>query len=473
MKKLSQKDLITKFLFSSTRFLSWMIILLTVFTLGNTARAQYFDGTFNNSVWSWTPLPPPASTLGSTTTSAQITSGGNPAPSRTTSHSLVPGHIQVAHINSNAVYDPSVQGAITSLSYSYDLRHYSAAAAGAGVDFSIAIYQNGSYYRSVPSNTVYTNVWQPFSGSGLSASSFIRVYGDSPNENPDFSCNGSKMQLGYLTANTSTTQTSRRAGIDNWKINIDEKKSCSSCGAISDQKVICDKGAFTYTFTVTNNSSQIIQYLLLSPPPGATYTISPNVINLGGSPLNPGQSTTVSVTIGNASPGDNICINVALADKSLAVCCTIQTCVKLPECPCLKTDYNVKCAGNGSYTLTVVIQNQTSLPIQQVFAVATSPASLNISPQVVTLPTPLLPGQATTITLTLSGVPPAQQVCLQLTPLSETKETCCSVRICVFLPQCPVGSVKNNENRKRAAAIQMRVAEQRPYEVVFQDVSKR
>src|SRR2546430_74030 len=92
--------------------------------------------------------------------------------------------------------------------------------------------------------------------------------------------------------------------------------SCSPCGVISEPRVTCDHGIFTYTFTVTNNSTQTIQYLLLSPPAGATFTIPPSVINLCTNPLNPGQSTTVNVTITNASPGDHICFNVALADKN-------------------------------------------------------------------------------------------------------------------------------------------------------------
>src|SRR6185503_1660033 len=146
-----------------------------------------------------------------------------------------------------------------------------------------------------------------------------------------------------------------------------------SCGTPSDQKVTCDKGVFNSTFTVTNNSTQQIQYLLLSPPPGATYTISPSVKDLGGSPLSPGQSTSVSVTINNASSGDNICINVALADKKFVSCCTVQTCVKLPDCPCLTTDHSIKCDGKGGYTLTVGVNNQTGVPIQQIFAIATTP----------------------------------------------------------------------------------------------------
>jgi len=440
--KLLKNGAIKKSLFPSGRLLVWMSILLTVLVLQSAARATtYQDGTFNTG-WTSTTLTPP-STAGATSSSVTDAGNGNPAPSRTTTHNIVPGFIYVAHRNSTAIYDPSVQGAITSLSYSYDLRQYNPPQ-GAGFAYSILVFQDNTYYRSMPVDVVYGASWQAFSKAGLTAASFTKVSGDSPNTNPDFSCKGTRIQFGYVTANSSGGSLSLRGGIDNWKVVIDEKKPC--CGAVSEQKVTCDKGVFTYTFTITNTSSQVIQYLLLSPPAGATYTITPSVVNLGASPLNPGQSTSVSVTIGNASAGDNICVNVAQADKSLAVCCRVQTCVKLPECPCLKTDFSVQCGANGTYTLTVGFQNQTAVPIQQIFAVATTPSGVNISPQLVTLPTPLQPGQTTSITLTISGVSPQTQMCLRLSPLGNDKETCCSVEICFTTPKCLGGSTGKTGN---------------------------
>lgn len=210
--------------------------------------------------------------------------------------------------------------------------------------------------------------------------------------------------------------------------------SCAPCGVISEPRVTCDRGIFTYTFTVTNSSTQTIQYLLLSPPIGATFTISPNVINLGTSPLGPGQSTTVTVTITNATPGDHICFSVALADRDVVPCCTIQTCVDLPSCPCLRLlDTTLACGANGIYTYTVPFQNLTNVAINQVFIVPTQPSNLNISPQLVTLATPLQPGNTTTLTITITGAPPGTNVCLRFTPLGDDGATCCSVERCFRL----------------------------------------
>jgi hypothetical protein len=408
----------------------------------------------------WTTVPLSINTTGSTTNTTLDTTDGVPQPSRRTVHTIPvppnPAKVFAAHLNSTAFYDPATQGAIVSLSYSYDLKQPNPppAAWQLGFVFSILVYQNNTYYRG-PLSVVYGATWQPFSGSNVTAANFTKVEGPSLNDNPDFSCKGSKIQFGYTTANTTSTPglPALEGAIDNWKIQIDEKKDCCgtadnpkpcSCGTVSDQKVTCDKGVFNSTFTVTNNSTQPIQYFLLSPPPGATYTISPSVIDLGGSPLSPGQSTSVSVTINNASSGADICINVALADKRLVSCCTMRTCVKLPNCPCLTADPSIKC-GKGGYTLTVGVNNQTGVPIQQIFAIATTPSGLNISPQLVTLPTPLLPGQTATITLSITGASGGTKVCLRLTPLGNDKETCCSVELCFSLPDCHLGLNMNSE----------------------------
>jgi hypothetical protein len=455
----------------SSRILIWSLVVFTMLALQGVIRAQTYgpDGTFN---FGWTAVPLPINTTGSTTTTTLNTMDGVLPPSRRTVHTIPvppnPAKVFAAHLNSTAIYDPATQGAIVSLSYSYDLKQPNPppAAWQLGIVYSILVFQNNTYYRG-PLDIVMGDTWQhfPLPGSQIvTAASFSKLYGPSPNDKPDFSCKGSKIQFGYTTANSTTTPglPPLTGAIDNWKIQIEEKKDCCGtadnpkpccgtadspkpcCATVSDQKVMCDKGAFNYTFTVTNNSTQQIQYLLLSPPPGATYTISPSVKDLGGSPLSPGQSTSVSVTINNASSGNNICINVSLADNKLVSCCTVQTCVTLPDCPCLKMDHSINC-GKGGYTLTFSITNQTGVPVQQIFAIASTPSGLSISPQPVTVPTPLPPGQIATFTLSITGAPGGTNVCLRLTPLGTNKETCCSVELCFKLPDCPLAFNLNSE----------------------------
>jgi len=427
-----------KSLISSSHAVRWMLLSLVVLSAQNVAQAQTFtftDTTFNNSDWNSVKLP--NSTPSASFTASQDLTNGSSSPSRLTTHINPPGSIFVAHLSVPSTYDPASQGEIVKLSYSYDLRHYTASLGA--VAYSILIFQNNTYYWRTPSDNTNANTWQTFGGPNLNltAASFTKLDGLSPNVNPDFSCKGSRIVFGYITGNTNPHQlpnVTSQSGIDNWKVTIDETKAC--CGTISDARVTCERGVFTYAFMVTNNSIQTIQYLLLSPFAGATFTISPNVINLGLNPLGPTQSTTVSVTIANASAGDHICINVGLADQSVVTCCTIQTCVDLPDC-CLKLLRDrIVCGTNGSYTYTVSIENLTGFPVQQIFVVPTLPSTLNISPQLVTLSPPLQPNQPTTLTLTITGAPPGSRVCLRLIPFGA-EPLCCSTEICFTLPRCP------------------------------------
>jgi hypothetical protein len=422
----------------SRRLLTWTAVFLISSTSPDLAHAQTFqDSTFNASDWNSVLLP--NSIAGSTFTASQDNTNGNPPSSRLTTHIYPTGAIFVAHLYKQSTpYDPANQGAIATLGYSYDLSHYTALK----VAYSILIYQNSTYYYHLPNDLISGSTWTPFTGANLTAASFTKLDGPSPNVNPDFSCKGSPLVFGYVTRNSNpnagTTDTTK-SGIDNWQVSIEGKTPC--CAAIGGPKITCDKGVFTYTFTVTNNSSQAIQYILLSPPAGATFTISPNVINLGTNPLQTGQSTTVNVSITNASPGDHVCINVALADKSVITCCTTQACVDLPECPCLKPDPKVECGAHGSYTVTISVQNLTLVPVHEIFIVPTSPSNVNISPQLVTLSTPLPPNQTTTFTITITGAAPRSKVCLRLAPIGKESQ-CCSTEICFTLPVCPSNDKK-------------------------------
>jgi len=422
-----------KALTSLSPFPMWILIILMMLASQKVSQAQTFtDHTFLNSDWNSVLLP--VSTTGAGFTSTQDNTNGNTAPSRKTVHTFPPGQIFVGHLNSAAFYNPAIDGAIIRLSYSYDLRRYNPSASG--VIYSILVFQNNTYYRSIPVDQVFIDSWNPFGSNNLTAADFWNVTGS--NEHPDFSCKGSILQFGYVIVDTNNQVTTKTTGIDNWAVKIEESKLCGavSCGTISDPKVTCDTGTFTYTFTVTNNSTQVIQYLLLSPPAGATYTFSSNVINLGSTPLNNGQSTAVSVVVSNANSGDKICINVALADKSVVTCCTIQTCVDLPDCSCLKAAYKTGCIANGIYTLPVSLQNLTGVPLQQIFIIPTLPSNLNISPQLVILPTPLLPNQTTILTVTINGATPGANICLRFSPLGVNAATCCSAEICLTLPTC-------------------------------------
>ena len=90
------------------------------------------------------------------------------------------------------------------------------------------------------------------------------------------------------------------------------------------------------------------------------------------------------------------------------------------------------CSGDeGGYVVTIEIKNETDEPIAHVLL-----PDPHVSPNVVTLPAPLLPGQATTVTVTLSGVNPGAGHCLDVGLTNAAHEECCSQNVCVEVPAC-------------------------------------
>ncbi|MEY2564013.1 MAG: biosis protein MshQ [Verrucomicrobiota bacterium] len=105
----------------------------------------------------------------------------------------------------------------------------------------------------------------------------------------------------------------------------------TGCAKVADKDIHClPNGDYSYTFDVTNNSGSPMSQVLLTPVSGSTFTLAPQLSNLP-SPLANGQSTTVTVNIGKAKPGDKVCFFASLMADQTA-CCNIQVCTTLPNC---------------------------------------------------------------------------------------------------------------------------------------------
>lgn len=144
-------------------------------------------------------------------------------------------------------------------------------------------------------------------------------------------------------------------------------------------------------------------------------------------------------TSGATNIDENQRLRFDIADKDLVTCCLLQSCVDLPDCPfCLRgSDARMNCGANGTFTYTVTLQNLTGVPVQQIFVVPAQPASVAVTPQLITLSTPLPPNQTTTITITISGAAPGTRVCLRFSPVGgDNESTCCSIEICFTSPRC-------------------------------------
>jgi hypothetical protein len=102
------------------------------------------------------------------------------------------------------------------------------------------------------------------------------------------------------------------------------------CAQVSGEARCLPNGSYSYTFNVTNNSSNPASQILLTPVQGSAFTLTPQLTNLS-SPLQNGQSTSVTTSIGNVQAGDKVCFFVSLmSDK--AACCIVQVCLTLPTC---------------------------------------------------------------------------------------------------------------------------------------------
>ncbi len=198
------------------------------------ASATFFDGVFNNSDWSLTVLTNATGT-GSTAQGFQVLTGGNPNEYRRVRHQLVvtypPGNgaVHSLHLNNNAFYTPSTQGAISYIDYSEDSINFvpDTIVPGNGQGSGLLILQNGKYYRQqnpllVMPYSGYSS-WTANPAPGLLAADFAEVTLAGVvnlGSNPDFSATGSIMQLGFYRGNSGNGGYNTDCGIDNWSVNV-------------------------------------------------------------------------------------------------------------------------------------------------------------------------------------------------------------------------------------------------------------
>jgi hypothetical protein len=210
------------------------------------AYGQLYDGTFNNTDWVSTIIPvfsSPSAQLtipGSNCVGGQDPNGYLSSWSRQTCTYFpyppppVPPSIWVAQVYQPVSYTPSSQGGIASVSFSYDLSPNTQS-----MTYGLLIFQNGIYFRSVnqistpnapndtPGAPAGSPPWKHIQHVTFTAEDF-RVVDNLGNDRrrPDFSCNGSTIQFGYVTGTSSGNHASF-SFIDNWKVDIFKADCCT------------------------------------------------------------------------------------------------------------------------------------------------------------------------------------------------------------------------------------------------------
>jgi len=97
---------------------------------------------------------------------------------------------------------------------------------------------------------------------------------------------------------------------------------------------------YSYTLTLENLSSNLVDYLLFTPTgnPVPNVTLTPNVVSgLGLDPVpyangEGRHSQAVTISGPDAKAGQEVCLNVSLHDELFRECCSIEQCVTLPSC---------------------------------------------------------------------------------------------------------------------------------------------
>jgi hypothetical protein len=209
------------------------------------------------------------------------------------------------------------------------------------------------------------------------------------------------------------------------------------CWTITNEVVTCTatNGIYLYTFCATNGFSGPVSYLtLLNPPPGVTFT--PDVLPLAA-PLQPGQGGcfTVAIQVTGEAPGE-LCFRVGAHNTNFAQCCVTEHCLTLPQCCVAVIDESaVAVPGQPNcYDYTFSIRNETVPPvsIQYLILVPDPPNSgASVTPDILFLSTPLLPGQTVTRTVRLCVPAAGGSPCFTLSVHDTNFNRCCSIRHCL------------------------------------------
>jgi hypothetical protein len=217
------------------------------------------------------------------------------------------------------------------------------------------------------------------------------------------------------------------------------------CATVANGEILCeldDSGNYTFTFDLTNNSGQDVEHLIILPVSGGANVVPSGLMTLG-STLVDGATTQVTLTFNGGAPGDELCFIISLNTADFEECCAIEHCIIIPECDCAQVhDERVECLGDGTgcFTYTFDVDNLTGIDIYYSYFSVISPSGAtvdtgNVDPN--RWDYPPMPNFGTeTLTLTICGAQPGEEVCFLMTMHDATLDECCSIEVCVTVPDC-------------------------------------
>ena len=223
-----------------------------------------------------------------------------------------------------------------------------------------------------------------------------------------------------------------------------KKGETTECATVVAREPVCKtdgSGGYTYTFTVTNTSGHDVSQILLTPAVGS-LSFSEHTFNI---PLHNGQSTTITVDIGNVKPDTENCFYLTLMTKD-GPCCTIRVCPVFPDC-CATGTGKFECDPKGEYRGTFTIVNTSPNVIKNIYLYPPAGVTMSQTYFAVTL----APGQSfTTPVIIIKGAKPGR-FCFRFSMHTADMKDCCSVEVCIVLPECHIGSANFAANPAQAS----------------------
>jgi hypothetical protein len=189
---------------------SFLVCFLSLQTgSANADLIQFSDDTFASWIDSVLSQAGPVTLIAS-----QAASDGNPGDYWRIEHTYGGnsggGHLISGHLNSGAIYNPAVQGALTSLDYEFDARVINGGASN-GVAYGALLQQSGNVYIGGFATLGPLTSWTTLQFLNLTSANFGLV-GAAVGQ-PNFSVSGAPITLGFFasngTGNSSQTSTNR------------------------------------------------------------------------------------------------------------------------------------------------------------------------------------------------------------------------------------------------------------------------
>jgi len=192
-----------------------LLIFVAALVAHSTASAQtisYSNGTFTPG--SWTTFVETGAG-GSNASSSQAVSGGNPGSYLSVINNSNNEFISTFIFFAGSLFDPSTQGAITSVNLSVDAIRFGPDGQG----FAPALRQNGINYLFMPENISFPASWLSVNWSSLTGADF-RTWASS-SAHPDFSLSGGPIQFGFENTNAATGLIrTTSSGYDNFSVTV-------------------------------------------------------------------------------------------------------------------------------------------------------------------------------------------------------------------------------------------------------------